>query len=222
MAVWPPSSAHERLTQRGIGGALALLVQAAAVLLFVIERPVPSPRLPRETILLLPQLPKPAPPLPAPHFSGPQTVAPVMPVIPPATPAPSLAPPSGIAGFGRALFGCAPENYASLPPDERARCPKPAEGLALQHDPDLMGTRSHVKDEAHWRQEWARVHSPGLLPCGGFTDPLCLLTKILDGSLDDYGDPSKWPTYAVRQLPSEDLYKIKQAYDQWHKDHPVK
>jgi hypothetical protein len=120
------------------------------------------------------------------------------------------------------LFGCAPETYASLPPDERARCPKPAEGLALQRDPDLMGTRSHVKDEAHWRQEWARVHSPGLLPCGGLLDLMCVLGKIMDGSLDDYGDPSKWPVYEVKQLPPEDFYKIKQAYDQWHKDHPVK
>jgi hypothetical protein len=79
-----------------------------------------------------------------------------------------------------------------------------------------------VKDEAHWQQEWARVHSPGLLPCGGFLDLICLLSKIMDGSLDDFGDPAKWPVYAVKQLPPEDFYKIQQTYDQWHKDHPNK
>jgi len=65
---------------------------------------------------------------------------------------------------------------------------------------------------SHWRQEWARVHSPALLPCGGFTDLLCLLSKIADGSLDDYGDPGKWPTYAVKQLPPADFRQIQDSY----------
>jgi hypothetical protein len=137
-----PSSARDRLSQRGISGALALLVQVAAVFLFVTERPITPSRLPRESVLLLPQLPKIAPPLPAPNFSGPQMITPIAPVIPPTAAAQSLASPSGIASFGRALFGCAPESYASLSPDERAHCPKPAEGLALQRDPDLMGAHA--------------------------------------------------------------------------------
>jgi hypothetical protein len=96
------------------------------------------------------------------------------------------------------------------------------EGLAINQAPDLMHTRSHVKDKAHWRQEWARVHSPALLPCGGFTDLLCLVSKIMDGSLSDYGDPSKWPTYAVEQLSDTDFQKVEDTYKAWNKDHPVK
>jgi hypothetical protein len=65
-----------------------------------------------------------------------------------------LTPPSGITGFGRSLFGCAPEHYADLPPDERAHCPKPGEGLAVNQPPDLLNPpKSHAKDEALWLEE---------------------------------------------------------------------
>lgn len=150
-------------------------------------------------------------------------IAPIPPPIaaPPST-APSLAPPSGLAGFGRSLFGCMPENYALLTPEARSHCTKPGEGLAMNRDADLMRVRSHVKDEAHWRQEWARVHSPALLPCAGFADLLCLLMKIKDGTLSDYGDPSKWPTYAVEQLSDHDFQKVEETYQAWRRDHPVR
>ncbi len=68
-----------------------------------------------------------------------------------------LAPPSAIAGFGRSLFGCAPERYADLPPDEKAHCPKPGEGLAVNQPPDLLNLKSHAKDEALWREEQAEA-----------------------------------------------------------------
>jgi len=201
-----PSSAAERLIWRGIGGALALLVQVAAVLLFAL-------------LLLLPQIREAAPVLPAPAVARPQRIAPAAPPAPSAPPpaAPSLAPPSGLAGFGRALFGCAPEDYANLSPDERARCAKPAEGLALQRNPDLMGTPSHVKDEAHWQAELARKNSP-LMLCPSLS-PGCLAVMILSGRI---ADPRTWPYYETRRYGKEDFYKIQQAYDQWHKDHPVK
>ena len=228
------SSASERLTaprtirDRTGGAVLALLVQASFVMMILLSsrRPAPPPDPARETILLLHPLPKPAPQTIDARGAVAPRIAPVqIPVLPNLAPPmlapPVLAPPSGIAGFGRSLFGCAPERYADLPPDERAHCPKPGEGLAINQQPDLMHTRSHVKDEAHWRREWERGHSASLLPCGGFTNLMCLLGKIADGSLSDYGDPSKWPTYAVKQLQDHDFRKIEETYQAWRKDHPI-
>ena len=62
-----------------------------------------------------------------------------------------------LQGFGRSLFGCAPERYAGLPPEERAHCPKPGEGWA--REPDLANPpRSHAKDELYWREQFRRAH----------------------------------------------------------------
>lgn len=93
---------------------------------------------------------------------------------------------------------------------------------ALQpREPDLMGRPSRVKNEAIWQAELARAHSPALLPCLGGLDVMCMLMKIADGSLSDFGDPKTWPIYQTKQLPPEDFYKIEQAYAEWHKDHPA-
>ena len=223
------SSAPPRHTrsvgERARGAVLALLVQASfvAMVLLSSQRPVPLRTLAHETILILHPTPPPSTidaRAPAPLRATPPIVLPP-PSAPPIMIAP-LAPPGGIAGFGRSLFGCAPEHYAELTPDEKAHCPKPGEGMAGNQRPDLMRTRSHVKDEAHWRQEWVRVHSAALLPCGDFAANIsCLLGKILDGSLGDYGDPSTWPTYVVQQLPDRDFRKIEETYQTWRKGHPV-
>jgi hypothetical protein len=221
---------NARWKQRVFGAALALAVQVVFLLLVLLppSRPLPLTRLSRETILFFRPLPTPKSSIidaraPRKRHSIAPAVLPASPpvTVPPATATP-LAPPSGMAGFGRSLFGCAPEQYASLTDEERSHCPKPGEGLAINRAPDLMHTRSHVKDEAHWRQEWARVHSPALLPCGGFVDLLCLVMKIKDGTLSDYGDPSTWPTYAVKQLSDTDFQKVEDTYKAWNKDHPVK
>jgi hypothetical protein len=79
-----------------------------------------------------------------------------------------LAPPGGIAGFGRSLFDCAPEHYAELTPDERAHCPKPGEGMAKRDDNDLTAPpRSRAKDELLWQEQWAEDHYvPAVCPLG--------------------------------------------------------
>jgi hypothetical protein len=222
------SHASERLNhrrsfrERAMGLGLALLVQASFVLmiLFSPRHTVSQRETAHETILLLHPSPKTAPG--SIDARGPVQSRPTpVPVISNIAPTQNLAPPSGIVGFGHSLFGCAPEHYADMLPDERAHCPKPGDGMAVYQPPDLMRARSHVKDEAHWRQEWERVHSPSLLPCAGFKDIICLLAKIVDGSLSDYGDPAKWPTYAVKQLPDRDFRKIEETYQAWNKDHPV-
>ena len=149
--------------ERAQGAALALLVQASFVLMILLSsrRPSPPPNPARETMLLLHALPKVTPQTIDARGAAARPVTPVqIPILPniaPQAPAPPvLAPPSGIAGFGRSLFGCAPERYADLPPDEKARCPKPGEGLAVNPPPDLLNTpKSHAKYEALWREELA-------------------------------------------------------------------
>jgi hypothetical protein len=40
---------------------------------------------------------------------------------------------------------------------------------------------------------------------------------LLGGS----SDPETWPTYSVTTYTRGDFYKIEQAYDAWHKAHPL-
>ena len=142
---------------------LALLVQTTFLLLVLLT---PSrlvrPEIERETLLLLPPI---APPKPTTiDARPPSTLSTAQPIVPPPPSAPPvmiapLAPPGGIAGFGRSLFGCAPEHYAELTPDERAHCPKPGEGMAKRNDNDLLAPpRSHAKDEALWQEQYAEDH----------------------------------------------------------------
>lgn len=152
-------TAPRAIRDRTGGAVLALLVQASFVLMLLLssQRPAllsgPAP----ETILLLHSLPKIAPRT-IDARGAPRRVTPMPLPVPPNLVPPNLmlAPPSGIAGFGRSLFGCAPEHYADLPPDEKAHCPKPGEGLAVNQPPDLLNPpKSHSKDEALWLEEQA-------------------------------------------------------------------
>lgn len=149
--------------RRASGAVLALLVQATFLLLVLLT---PSrlvrPAMERETLLLLPPI---APPKPTTiDARPPSTLSTAPPIVSPPPSAPPvmlapLAPPGGIAGFGRSLFGCAPEHYAELTPDERANCPKPGEGMAKRDDNDLATQpRSHAKDEALWQEQFAEDH----------------------------------------------------------------
>ena len=222
-----PGRAPARST-RLAGAAGALLMQCGFLLLFLMsmQKITPPVAASHELVFTLPRLTRPQPPPPQPLAP---TRAPVRTALPrlrsckhphlPSRRRRRRAMPD-LRNFGQALNGCAPEHYQSLTPEQKARCIRPGAGVAIQEFPNLMGTPSHVKDEAHWQEEWAREKSPALLPCGGFTNLLCLLTKIADGTLSDYGDPSKWPHYAVKQLAPEDFYKVEEAYDQWHKEHP--
>jgi hypothetical protein len=155
---WHEKPTRARLIRdRTSGVVLALLVQTGFVLIMLLSSQYLAPlrRPANETILLLRSLPKVAPRT-IDARGATQRVAPMpIPILP--NIAPSMpAPPSGIAGFGRSLFGCAPEHYADLPPEERAHCPKPGEGLAVNQPPDLLSPpKSHAKDEALWLEELA-------------------------------------------------------------------
>lgn len=204
--------------------ALALQITFLLLLIQAIEKTRPTLRssFSRELTLILP---RPTPARPAFNL-GPfgiptiirPNVAPPM-VIAPAPQAIPLVPPSSLQGFGQALNDCAPQNYANLPEVKKALCARPGEGVVVEQAPNLMGSPSAVKDEAHWQAELARKQSPALLPCNGFLNVACLLGKIADGSLTDYGDPRTWPNYAIKQLQPEDFYRIEQTYNEWHAAH---
>jgi len=207
---------------------LALLVQASFVLMIFLSpsRPLaPTRPFERETILLLHSVPKTAPRIfDARRVAPPRvmpTQVPVMPTIAPSAPAP----PSGIRGFGRALFGCAPEHYANLPPDEKAHCPKPGEGMAVNQPPDLMGGPSHVKDNPRWANAMAHKQTLPMLP-GGMLFPLVALGAVLDGSISEpnsaFRDPEQWPNERdPRQFMPHSLHEQERIYDAWRKNHPI-
>jgi hypothetical protein len=174
---------------RAGGGALALLVQATFLLLVLLTPSHPTrPVAEKETLLLLPPLAPPKPPVtidarPSNLSTAPPIVAPPPEAPPPVITAPP-APPGGIAGFGRSLFGCAPEHYAELTPDERAHCPKPGEGMAINQPPDpLNPPKSHAKDEALWREQYAEDHwVPAVCPLGNGPGDIakCLMQQSRD------------------------------------------
>jgi len=227
------SNAPERLTatrvirDRTRGAVLALLVQAGFLLPFLLSSQHPAPlRGPaRETILLLHPLPQTAPrsidARGAVLHRAPPVAMPILPNIAP----PALAPPSGIAGFGRSLFGCAPEHYADLPPDEKVHCPKPGEGMVGNQPPDLMGGPSHVKDNPRWANAMAHKQTLPMLP-GGMLFPLVALGAVLDGSISEpnsaFRDPEQWPNERdPRQFMPHSLHDQERIYDAWRKDHPI-
>lgn len=212
--------------QRAVALSIALALQITFLLLLIqaIEKARPALRssFSRELTLILPR-PAPARPASRPRASGipaiirPNVTPPM--IIAPAPQAAPLIPPSSLKGFGQALNDCAPQNYDNLPGEKKALCARPGEGVAVQQAQNLMGAPSAVKDEAHWQAELARKQSPALLPCNGFLNVACLLAKIADGSLTDYGDPRTWPNYAIKQLQPEDFYTIEQSYNEWHAAH---
>lgn len=164
MSVTPPRRTRS-FAERAQGIGLALLVQMAFLLMVMMTparlvRPIEAAR---EMILVLPPLTPPKPTtidarMPSNLSTAQPVVTPPPEAAPPALTAP-LAPPGGIAGFGRSLFGCAPEHYADLTPDERAHCPKPGEGMAVNQPPDLLAPpKSHAKDEALWQEQYAEDH----------------------------------------------------------------
>jgi hypothetical protein len=190
MECWMNSDARDRLRlDRTAGAALALSVQVIFLLLVLLSTSHQTQRagLPPESILLIPPLALPAPTTI--DARGPRrrrTPAPALvpvppPIVAPPAPTTSLAPPSGLAGFGRSLFGCAPERYAELAPDERAHCPKPGEGLARNDDRDLVTPpRSRAKLEAMWQEKWEEDHwVPGPCPPSDRPAVLCLLDQTI-------------------------------------------
>jgi hypothetical protein len=173
-----------RRSSRLAGAAGALLLQGGLLLLFLSSMPAFRPPLApgRELILRLPRLIH-STPAPAPSQTAPRTQMQTMPLAP--SPLPQTGPPivpvppdvlPGLKNFGQTLNGCAPESYANLPPDQKARCPRPGAGVAIQELPNLMGSPNPAKDEALWQEQWDEAHwMPALCDPREETVVLCLM-----------------------------------------------
>ncbi|HEY8254929.1 MAG TPA: hypothetical protein VIG39_09835, partial [Rhizomicrobium sp.] len=110
--------------------------------------------------------------------------------VPPRPPvaASPLAPRSGLAGFGRSLSGCAPENFTNLDEAQLSRCRRI--GALPAYDPSAVDYADHidkVPGARQWEREFARKKAPLLLPCGNSKalDPVytagCIIANIANG-----------------------------------------
>jgi hypothetical protein len=198
--VWVDVSARalkeRNLAQRALGMALVALLHLLLLLglLQAVTNPVQLPRdTGREMILRFLPLLKARPLTPTPLPAPAPTRGRAIPVLPPLVAAPSAAQPN-LTGLGQSLFGCAPENLANLPPDQRAAC-----AGSLGHAPgdsELAMPKSHVKDPVRRAAEMRTKNTPGRIPCavlmnapapyGGkqivpSADPFCVLHGLLNG-----------------------------------------
>jgi hypothetical protein len=183
----PPARLTHRTTwqARTCGILLALLVQAVLIAgaILSLTRPMFFAH-PHETILVLrPQLPTKPRVIridargsrssrisPSPQIAPSQNLSAENPPV-------FFAPAPDLKGFGRSVFGCAPEHYDELSPEERVHCPKPGEGLA--HELDLANPpRSHAKDELYWQEQFRRARVVyGICPPGPVPIAKCLLDQ---------------------------------------------
>jgi hypothetical protein len=187
------ASAEVRLAQRAVGLVLVALLHLLLLLSLLtgLVQPVKRARLVRELTFVLPPLPKAAPSAPR---AGVATAPAHRPAPPPLYVLPQAPPEAApdIQSFGHALFGCAPERYAQMTEDQRARCPPQ---FAMPDPARLTDPPSQVKDPARRAAELAAKNTPGRIPCAvimsapvphGTTaapavDPLCVLKGLVDG-----------------------------------------
>jgi hypothetical protein len=194
-----PGGSMNKTRDRLAGATIAVLLQLGLVTIFVYSLPLilPAKKRAREITFFLPVPHEAAKPAPAPRDRLSPLRAPVAPlVVPPPLVLPPVAPPgSDLQSFGKALFGCAPENRNNLTPEQRAHC----SGLAaMPRDEGRVGELpSLVRDPARREAELAARNTPARVPCvelrtrslgfagaqdnGVMTDPLCMLNGWING-----------------------------------------
>jgi hypothetical protein len=150
---------------RRLGSAVLVLLLHLALLLGLLRSlttPIRSPtvKTPEMILRLLPQLKSPSAKKAAPPATAsPQLPSSVVPVVPPPL---AHAPAPDFSGFGKSLFGCAPETLGNLSREERSHC---ITGLARPDANTMTEPRSHVKDPGRRAAEMAAKNRPGRVPC---------------------------------------------------------
>ena len=162
---------------RWAGGGLVVVVHVVLIAFLLSSLTTTRLALPtqREIFFLFRPKPPPAPPR-RPVFIPPS--APAAPVFPeaPLPPAPTALIPPGVKALSQSLFGCAPENLANLPREERAHC-EGAPGIAAADSDLRAGFVEHALQAARWRAALHARNTPLTVPCvtspaGGLGSPL--------------------------------------------------
>jgi hypothetical protein len=75
------------------------------------------------------------------------------------------------------VYGCAPVAYANLPPGQKARCPRPGEGVARQAPDFFHPPPNHIKGQAVFEEQYAEEHFRPI-PCVAGADTVeCILKQ---------------------------------------------
>jgi cell division septation protein DedD len=192
-----------RLSDRLIGSAAAIALQAGFLILLLQSVHILKPpvRLAREMTLFLPRL-RPQPPQQAAQRAAAPPLVQTIPDVP-VLPQPQAATPSSadVQGLGRALFGCAPEAYANLLPEERSHCPKPGLNVPPSAEEELY-PRSHSRDAATWQEDLDERH---------FDSTICFGAELVAKCMIDAAQAEHRRADAVRMQIESDKAKAQAA-----------
>jgi hypothetical protein len=190
------------LPRRKVAGATAVVVLHIAIVAVLLNATIVRGifrAAPRETILLLPPLPKPEPKRIEPSA---RRIVPTFKLqdyrgvtLPQTGDGTSKA----LPGLGFQLLDCRIENISKLTEEQRVLCAKTSTGPAPDGSVDFADHSDHVHDAALWARQKARKNGPMLLPCAhnsGLGVDLgtlaCLGNGIINGFKRDemaqYGD----------------------------------
>jgi hypothetical protein len=176
---------------------IAVLLQMGFVTIFIYSLPLISPPKNRahEITFILPRLREAPKTSSAPRRITPSASLPILNSQRPTLPPIAMPPPTtDLQAFGKALFGCAPENLGNLTPEQRTHCSgfgtAPHGAAAATQSPSL------INDLPRREAELAARNTPTRVPCTslrtqtfGFSsnvttaivDPLCALNGWLNG-----------------------------------------
>jgi hypothetical protein len=152
------------------GVALVLLLHLT-LLWALLRTEFAAPLLPREreTIMVLPPIAK--PPKPRPKIKPVRRTAAAPAQTPfyryPALPLPQS--PPDLKEFGRALFGCAPEQLSELSPEDRAHCTDNFDNRAFADLPPGAEMKERSAQAKRWAAAITARNAAVRIPCAYFT-----------------------------------------------------
>jgi hypothetical protein len=219
MLTRPRHVPHAKDRRQRLVAAVVALALPGLLFLLLVQPFIPDRRMTTGSTIFF--LPRPAPDpvtidargAPRREIEAPATPLPIAPANPGELPL-YAQPPSGQALLAalRYALACKMEQFGQS--FALASCPTLREE---RRDAALPG---RVRDETGWAEAWASARSPMLLPCfsgNRFKPDLgCAMGRIVNGSL---ADPSTWPDQYVRELPKEELARLRDAYAAFHRQY---
>jgi hypothetical protein len=198
------------------GASVALLLHGAAFLALVrLAVPEQTDPVPVFSILVVPQPQPRREEMPPPAIAPQATESPILPAIPELPRVPTISLPPGfavspppqstlpsLAGIGRVMFGCTPEQLAALSAAERLRCQ--SAGLAQPPDEASLAALAafDAVEHAYFDRELKRKQGPVLLPCmnpNGIGVTIWTVYCVADGVINGFDvDSEKYAIYEPR------------------------